>query len=83
MQSGVDIAAMSADVNTGWIAVASDQAAELNVRRLLHGVKHPSIADTVRNLLSIFAADYPALDHYLGSAITQVSANFVTGCGRL
>jgi hypothetical protein len=61
----------------GWIAAASTPTTDLKI----HWLTQPSnaIAEMARDVLTVLAPEYPALEQYLNADVAEVTANFVTG----
>jgi hypothetical protein len=60
-----------------WLAAAADPAAELKINWLTQPSN--AVAAMARNVLTLLAPAYPALEQYLRADVTEVRANFVTG----
>jgi hypothetical protein len=61
----------------GWLGAADDETTGLKI----HWLNQPpdAIADMARNVLTVLAPEYPALEPYLAADIAEVRANYVTG----
>jgi len=62
---------------TDWLAATSNPTTDLKI----HWLTQPSsaVAEMAREVLTVLAPEYPALEHYLRMDVAEVSANFVTG----
>jgi hypothetical protein len=60
-----------------WLAAAGDGGTGLQI----HWLAQPSsaIAEMARDVLTVLAPEYPALEQYLAKAVAEVKANYVTG----
>jgi hypothetical protein len=60
-----------------WMKADADAANGLTI----HWLTEPSTAvpQTIKTILTALAPEYPALEPYLGAAIAEVKANYVTG----
>ena len=60
-----------------WLAAAADPATGIKI----HWLAQPSsaIPEMARDVLTVLAPEYPALEQYLGADVAEVRANFVTG----
>jgi hypothetical protein len=60
-----------------WLAAAGDAGTGLKI----HWLAQPSnaIAEMTRDILTVLAPEYPALEQYLGTDVAEVRANYVTG----